>query len=90
MSLNAYGSSFIKLSGSGNNLWVDACGSGAVDLTDYHVEDAALQVACSSMVIVNVNGILDGDTAQNGQVYFVGYPALNYLGIHENASVAPK
>lgn len=90
MNLNAYGSSLIKLSGSENNLWVDACGSGGVDLTDYRVEDATLQVSCSSTVIVNVTGKLDGDTAQNARGYLVGYPELNYLSVHENASLAPK
>jgi hypothetical protein len=88
--LNAFGSTFVKLSGKGSDLSVDACGSGTVDLGDYRVEDAALQVACASTVIINVDRSLDVNAAQNAQVYFTGHPAVSDLNVHEYAFVGPK
>jgi hypothetical protein len=88
--LNAYGSTFIKLSGKGKKLSVDVCGSNAVDLNDYAVEDAALQVACNSIVAVNVAGRLQADAAQYAQVYFAGKPSIRSLNVHENAFVQPR
>jgi hypothetical protein len=72
------------------NLSLDACGANILDLNDYDVEDAALQVACSSTVVVNVAGSLDLDAAQNAQVYIVGNPAISDFNLHQNASVQPK
>lgn len=46
--INANGSTFVKLSSTGHNLWVDACGKATVDLNDYRVEDATLQISCAS------------------------------------------
>lgn len=90
INLNAYGSSFVKLSGTGSDLAVDACGSGLVDISDYHVEDAALQVACASVVVVNVDSRLEVDAAQNAQIYFTGNPVSSDLKVHEFAFVGPK
>jgi hypothetical protein len=88
--LNAYGSTFIKLSGKGKKLSVDVCGSNAVDLQEYAVKDAALQVACNSIVAVNVAGRLQADAAQYAQVYFAGKPSVRSLNVHENAFVQPR
>jgi hypothetical protein len=88
--LDAYGSTFVHLSGTGLNLSLDACGSNMIDLSDYTVEDASLQVACASTVVVNVDGHLEVDAAQNAQVFFVDNPAVKLLEVHEFASVQPK
>lgn len=88
--LNANGSSYIKLSGEGENLSLEACGSSMVDLGEYAVEEASLEVSCNSTVSVDVAGRLEVDASQHAQVRFGGQPAVKAFAVHEYASVQPK
>lgn len=90
VNLNAYGSSFVQLSGTGHSLSLDTCGSNIIDLGDYKIANASLDAACASVVVLNVDGRLTGSAAQNTQVYYVGEPAVNLLDVHGYASVQPK
>lgn len=90
INLKAYGGTFVQLSGTGQSLSLDACGSNIIDLADYKVANASLDAACASVVLLNVDGRLGGSAAQNAQVYYVGDPSVNLLDVHQYASVQPK
>jgi hypothetical protein len=90
INLNAYGGSFVQLSGTGQSLSLDACGANIIDLSNYKVANANIDCACASVVLLNVDARLDGSAAQKAQVYYVGEPAANLLDIHGYASVQPK
>jgi hypothetical protein len=89
-SVEAFGSSYVKLSGTSTNLTLEACGSNIVDLSDYTVEDAVVQASCDSTVIVDVPGRMEGEASQHAQVFFAGSPAVNHIEVNEFASVQPK
>jgi hypothetical protein len=88
--LNTYGSSYVKLGGRGANLALEACGANLVDLSEFNVEDAALEVSCNSKVIVNVAGMLETKASQYAQITFVGNPAVKVFDVHESAAVQSK
>ncbi|MGW8226015.1 MAG: GIN domain-containing protein, partial [Anaerolineales bacterium] len=88
--LNTYGSSYVKLGGAGANLALETCGANLVDLSEFYVEDAALEVSCNSTVVVNVAGRLETEASQHAQVTFAGDPAVKVFNVHESATVKSK
>jgi hypothetical protein len=89
-SLNVYGSAYVELAGSSNELRIDACGNSVTDLSDFRVKDAALDASCSSTVVVQVDGRLHGEVSQNSRVYYLGNPDLSGVTAVEHASVQPQ
>jgi len=85
--LNVYGSTYVKLTGSGKRLQLDACGNSITDLSDFYVEDAALHTSCASTAEVNAAGRIDVDATQNSRVTYSGNPALGEVAAHEYAAV---
>lgn len=84
------GSTYVKLSGSTEDLLVDACGSNLADFSDYLAGEATVQAGCASKVLVNVVDELDGDASQNSQVYYVSQPASSTITVHQSAFVGPQ
>ena len=84
------GSTYIKLSGSAERLYIDACGNSLAELGNYHAEDAALEVSCNSTSVVNVAGMLDADASQYSQVFYIGSPTSVLREVNESAYVGPK
>jgi len=88
--LNTSGSSYVRLGGAGANLALEACGANFVDLSEFNVEDAALEVSCNSKVAVNVSGQLETKASQFAQVTFAGDPLVKVFDVHESAAVQSK
>lgn len=85
-----YGSTYLKLSGTAQDMLMDACGSNLVDLSDYRVGAATVLASCNSRVVVNVVNVLAGEASQNSQVYYVSPPASSTITSHEHAFVGQK
>jgi hypothetical protein len=88
--LNVNGSAYVKLTGSGEFLALNVCGSSIVDLSEFEVNNADLDVSCASKVAVNVSGQLNGEASQNARVTFTGDPPMNWIEVHQYASVQPE
>lgn len=87
--LSVNGSAFVKLSGSGAQLWLDSCGSSLADLSDFRAEEATVQASCASTTVVNATGSINVEAAQNSRVTYSGDPTLGEINVHEYASVVP-
>jgi hypothetical protein len=68
------GGTYLKLSGSAEQMRVESCGNSIADLADFAVKDAALEVSCNSITSVHVNGQLDVNASQHAQVFNFGTP----------------
>ena len=90
LKLNTSGSSYVKLGGEGANLALEACGANLVDLSEFNVKDAAIEVSCNSKVAVNVSDQLETKASQFAQVTFAGNPAVKVFDVHESAAVQSK
>jgi len=89
-SFDLSGSSNTNLTGSGGNLTLDASGSSDVDLSEFPVADANLNVGGASTVIVNASGRLDVDASGASNVYYLGEPSMGTIEISGASSVEPK
>jgi len=63
------GGTYLKLSGSAEQMGVKSCGNSIADLTSFEVADAFLEVSCNSITSVHVNGQLDVNASQHAQVF---------------------
>ncbi|MGD2158612.1 MAG: head GIN domain-containing protein [Anaerolineales bacterium] len=83
-------STYLKLGGSAESLWVDACGNSVVDLSGYRAEEAALDVSCASETVVNVAGKLDVEASQNSRVFYIEDPGYGEINVYQHAFVGLK
>ena len=88
VSLDLSGSSEINLEGSGNDLEIDASGASDIDLSNFPVEDAAVDVSGSSQVIINVNGTLDVKASGSSDITYLGNPVLGDIETSGASSVS--
>jgi hypothetical protein len=91
VSFAASGDSNATLSGSGQNLTVEALGNSTVDLAQFSVGDAYISAGGNSNVTVDASGRLDADASGASHVYYLGEPTLGEIDISDNSSsVEPK
>lgn len=88
--LNAYGSSFIHLTGSGTNLTLETCGANLVDLGAFAAEEATIEISCNSRANVDVSDQLQIKASQYAQLIYDGNPTITAFDVNESASVRPK
>lgn len=84
------GSTYVKLEGSVEELELNTCGNSIADLSEFQAENAVIQASCASQSVMSVSGMLEGDVAQNSQLFYVGQPVQVDIRAHEFALVEEK
>lgn len=70
------GASQLRLVGSADDIRLTASGASIVDLADFAVADARVEVSGASKATVNAGGRLDAEASGASHVFYVGEPAL--------------
>jgi hypothetical protein len=78
------------LSGSAQDVKLDASSGSQADLRDFSVQDADVEASSGSTVRVNASGRLDVDASSNSSVTYVGDPTLGNIDTSSGASVEPE
>jgi hypothetical protein len=81
------GGSHLTLSGSAQDLKLDASGGGQIDLGDFSVVDADIELSGGARAMVNPSGRLDVDASGGSHVTYVGNPTLGDIDTSGGASV---
>ncbi len=81
------GGSHLTLSGSAQDLKLDASGGGQIDLGDFSVGDADVEMSGGGKATVNPSGRLDVDASGGSHVYYVGNPTLGNIDTSGGSSV---
>ena len=81
------GGSHLTLSGSAQDLKLDASAGGQIDLGDFSVVDADVEMSGGGRATVNVSGRLDVDASGGSHVTYVGNPTLGDIDTSGGASV---
>lgn len=84
------GMSTIELTGSADNLELDASGASDVDLTDFIVQDADVELSGASKATVNVKGKLDYDVSAASSLYFLGNPTIGKSEVSGASTIKHK
>jgi hypothetical protein len=81
------GASDARLEGEGGDLLLEASGASKVDLEDYKVEDATLDLSGASDVTVRVNGVLNVSASGASTVMYFGNPSLGDISTSGASSI---
>ena len=88
--LELSGGSRISVSGSGEDIAIDASGGSGADLASFSVVNANVDANGGSQVTVNVSGTLNVDASGGSQVYYLGNPTLGVIDTSGGAQVLSK
>ena len=84
------GSSDLRLAGSGQDLTLNASGSSMVDLEQFEVDNATLDISGSGDVIVNVEGVSNVFASGSSNITFVGNPTMGEIRNSGSSSIQGK
>lgn len=88
--LQASGASSIELSGKAVDADIESSGASTVNLSDFLVRDARVNVSGASNATVHASGTLSGDVSGASRLYYVGSPALGKIDTSGASSVSRK
>jgi serine/threonine-protein kinase len=88
--LDLSGGSRVAVSGSGEDISIDASGGSGADLASFTVVNANVDASGGSQVTVNVSGMLNVDASGGSQVYYLGDPTLGTIDSSGGAQVRPR
>ena len=89
-SIEASGSSQLTLTGSAEDVIIHASGSSVVDLEDFPVANADLDLSGASQITVLTNGRLDVEASGGSTVYYLGDPTLGTTHTSGGSSIERK
>jgi hypothetical protein len=89
-SIDVSGSSRLTLTGSAGDVSIQASGSSVVDLEDFPVANANVDLSGASQTTVFTNGRLDVEASGGSTVYYLGDPTLGTTHTSGGSSIERK
>lgn len=85
------GASSLKLVGEANNLVVDECsGASNMDLSNFPVNDARVDLSGASRGTLNLDGRLDANISGASRLEYIGEPTMGDINIYDSSSINKK
>ena len=88
--LELSGGSRVMVTGSGEDIAIDASGGSGADLASFPVVNAIIDASGGSQVTVNVSGMLTVDASGGSQISYLGDPTLGVIDTSGGAQVRPR
>jgi len=79
--LSLSGGSHAEMEGSANAISIEASGGSHLDLSDFPVHNAYVDLSGGSRATINIDGRLDADLSGGSQLYYIGEPTLGDIDI---------
>jgi len=85
------GASSLKLDGEANNLVVDECsGASSMDLSNFPVTNARVDLSGASRGTVNLDGRLDANIRGASRLEYIGEPTMGDINVYDSSSINKK
>ena len=84
------GASSIELSGSADSVILEASGAIRVDLADFALDDADVELSGASEATINVKGRLDTALSGASRLYFYGNPTMGDTSVSGASTIKHK
>lgn len=84
------GASSLKLEGSADDVDIQASGASHVELADFSVVDADINLSGASGVTVNASGRLDGNLSGGSRLTYMGNPRLGSVSASGGSTISQK
>jgi hypothetical protein len=88
--LEVSGGTDATVSGTGDEISVDASGGSDADLASFQVVNANIDASGGSDVTINASGTLNVDASGGSQVYYLGSPTMGQIVTSGGSDVDPK
>lgn len=88
--LSLSGGSTISLEGAASDLTISASGGSQLLLSDFHVNDATVNLSGGSSATINLDGRLDGDLSGGSHLKYVGNPIEVDVNTSGGSTVGPQ
>ncbi|MFC2070870.1 head GIN domain-containing protein, partial [Chloroflexota bacterium] len=79
MEFEVSGASSVELSGSADEVVLNVSGASRLDMTDFTLQDASIELSGASEATVNVKGKVDVQLSGASRLYFYGNPDMGEL-----------
>ena len=84
------GASTATLAGYGSNLVIDASGASNVELSQFTVHNARVELSGASRATINLDGRLDADVSGGSTLLYVGEPTMGEISVTGGSTVDKK
>ncbi|MFC1865830.1 head GIN domain-containing protein [Chloroflexota bacterium] len=84
------GASTVELSGSAKDLKADASGASHLELDDFPVSNADIELSGVSNGTVNTDGTLDADLSGASKLYYIGEPTMGNIDTSGASGISKK
>ena len=84
------GGSRVSMTGRGDSLSVEASGGSRLDMSNFVVANAHVDLSGGSQTTVNVSGRLDADLSGGSQLYYLGNPTLGTISSSGGSIVSKR
>ena len=84
------GASTIELEGTANDLLIGASGASNLELSDFHVHNANVNLSGGSRATVNLDGRLDAELSGGSHLHYIGEPTLGDINTSGGSTVSKK
>ncbi len=88
--LGLSGGCYAKMEGSANKTSVEALGGSLLDLTDFPVHNADVELSGGSVATINLDGELDANLVGGSILYYIGEPTLGDIDVSEGSLIRKK
>jgi len=87
---NLSGASSLELKGSADDVDIDASGASHIDLSDFAVVDADINLSGASSITVNASGRLNGNLSGGSRLTYMGNPTLGSISASGGSTISQK
>ena len=84
------GASSVTLSGSANDLDANVSGASRLEIEDFPVHNADVNLSGASSGTINLDGTLDANLSGASHLYYIGEPTLGSLDISGGSTIGEK
>jgi hypothetical protein len=84
------GASTATLGGKANNLLIDGSGASHVELSDFTVHNAKVNLSGASQATINLDGRLDADLSGASTLLYLGEPTLGDISVTGGSTISKK
>jgi len=84
------GASSVTLSGSANDLDANVSGASHLEIEDFPVHNADVNLSGASSGTINMDGTLDANLSGASHLYYIGEPTLGSLDISGSSTIGEK
>ena len=88
--LELSGGSHIVLQGEANDLRISASEGSHLELSDFQVHDANVNLSGGSRATINLDGILDANLSGGSHLFYIGEPSMGNIQTSGGSSVQEK